>query len=261
MNTVLRPNFGIITGIDLCGKGTIFKGITEILDRKEIKYLDLRKMPINFIDLRSTGDLPLNKYKVILTREPTEMSILEREMFKESGSYTTRQFVEAFAQDRMRQYLKVVLPALEAGLVVLQDRGFTDSLVYQTVQARERGETDITLDFIASLMGNKIALENPPGLILIPTISAMVANERRGMRTEKQDAVEFEKGKYPELLARAYHDDPKDPNFIGWKSSIPKSTIIEVGCDSCKDDVIATQKRVISNIAEYYKSIGVDLFG
>ncbi len=248
---MILPRFSLITGIDCCGKGTIFNELVNILESKEIRYLDLRQKELE--------NRKLSDYDVILTCEPTFNSRLRRVMFDESEKYSTLEFAEEFASDRQKQYNEIILPAHDLGKIVIQDRGFTDSLVYQSIQAKVR-EENLTLADIAKLKGNQVALGNLPGAIFITHISAKTADERREKRTGKIDQVEFESGDYPAMLSRGYRD--KNISGIGrlnWRAPI-EAQIVDIECEQVKKDVHATKELVISQIKSHYSKIGVDLF-
>ncbi|MBU1148755.1 hypothetical protein KKI23_01555, partial [Patescibacteria group bacterium] len=84
-------------------------------------------------------------------------------------------------------YQRVIVPALERGLFVFQERGVTTSIAYQPLQAEP-----IYLPEILSYEGNKLALKHRPDLLIITKLPAKLVIERLKNRLAKKDDAIFE---------------------------------------------------------------------
>jgi len=184
---MIHEKFIIIEGIDGCGKGTVLNAIIDFLGKSKVKFLDLREKEADL-----TGNLPKG-IQAIITCEPTHHGAgkeLKEKILKNLSSYTAKQVAEKFAEDRNELYKKVIIPASEKGLLVIQDRSFISSFVYQLNQARANNEKFSEKDLEVM---NKKALDNPPGLVIVQKVKPDIAFERLSGRKDKQDGTDFEK--------------------------------------------------------------------
>ncbi len=74
-----------------------------------------------------------NGFEVVQTREPTDghWGRLIRENFLRARSLEPEEELELFIEDRREHLQQLVLPALRAGKIVIQDRYFFSTLAYQ----------------------------------------------------------------------------------------------------------------------------------
>ena len=83
-----------------------------------------------------------------------------------SLGYTTEEAIaQAYSLDRLILYKKIILPALADEKCVIQDRGVSTSLCYQTLSGQ------LKLDYLSSLPGNAVALASAPNHLIIIDVS------------------------------------------------------------------------------------------
>lgn len=98
---------------------------------------------------------------------------------------------QLYAIDRMTLDKRITLPALNSGKIVVKSRSVVSSLVYQPIQAEERGEK-LTLNDVLSLEGNQFAIQNSPNILVIGTIKNPAELIKRLEEREKKDDAIFE---------------------------------------------------------------------
>ncbi|MDP7323552.1 MAG: hypothetical protein QF632_02205, partial [Candidatus Woesearchaeota archaeon] len=161
------------------------------------------------------------------------------EMIKSNTSYTPEQIARAIADDRKEQCEKAILPALEQGKIVIQERCVIASLVYQSLM------DGLTKEFILNLEGNKFGLDHAPEILVITTVKAEVAIKRLKSRQKKDDAI-FEKleflKKTEELYESSYIEDlmnPKGTKVIRFDTNPPKTV------EDTKTEMISILKKYL----------------
>ena len=235
---VLHKKFIIIEGIDGAGKGVVSDAIKDFLESEGLRILDLRK---ENVDLRKKDEIFFKKYDAILTCEPTYFGPgleLREEMLKNLPKYTARQVSEKFAEDRNILYEKVVIPALEKGMIVVQDRSVVSSLVYQVSQAIANKEK-FTIEDVRKM--NKTALSNPPWLIIVQDVEPETAFSRLHKRKEKQDDSDFEKIDALKRNAEGYRAKE-------WRELFREGTEIrDLDCNLEIDAVKINATRIVSD--------------
>ncbi|TSC84321.1 MAG: Thymidylate kinase [Parcubacteria group bacterium Gr01-1014_13] len=179
----------MIDGIDGSGKSTVVQTWKEYLTAQGNAVFDLKQY------WQTTGKYPeldeIKSYDFVFSCEPTYVGVgkvIREELVKIGTNYPHRAIIEAFSLDRLVLYNKITIPLLASGKIVIQDRGVSTSLAYQSLQDKE-------FDFakIAEFPGNKLALENRPDHLIIAQISAEQAAARIGARFDKNDNAIFEK--------------------------------------------------------------------
>lgn len=189
-------------GIAGSGKSTLLRHAKEALLKAGLSVFDMNDWnqdhdaPPTFEDIAS--------YDAYFLAEPTKTWIgaaIRQEISFHSEIYSGAVQADAFALDRMIQYRRIVIPALTHGKLVVQDRGVTTSLVYQSTI-----DPSLSMESIAHIPGNAFTLQYPPTHLILTHIDPQVAQERRGARNE------MSKGMYEEvnLLTRAqetFHGD------------------------------------------------------
>lgn len=179
----------MVDGIDGSGKASIIKSLTDWAENKKLKILDLK----NYWKTKHTFPEPeeISEYDVIISAEPTFSMIgqaIREEIVRENNrAYSAWTTAEAFSLDREILYRRVIIPALEQGKIIFQERGVTTSIVYQPVQ-----KESVELKKILELSGNKLALEYRPDLIIIATVDPKEAIKRLAERNKKDNSI-FEK--------------------------------------------------------------------
>ncbi len=132
-------------------------------------------------------------------------------MIQNGTGYSPHAIADAFALDRLVLYKRVLLPALERGIHILQDRGVSTSLCYQAVSH----DAALSTEEIAQLEGNAFALEHAPDVLLLMDISPERCMERLAGRTEKDDNAIFEKLDIMQKLHACFHGDVFQELFVG----------------------------------------------
>lgn len=187
-------------GIDGCGKSTVLKLIQKELEkRKGLTSFDLAG------HIKSTGAIPryedLPKAGILLSAEPTHAwtgAAIRNELISNKAAYGALETAQLFALDRHILYNRVILPALADGRIVLQDRSYLTTLVYQPVQG------GITEQKILTLPGNALADEHCPGYFIQIDCSPAIAMKRLEGRSGKKDDSIFERAEVLEKLRNAF---------------------------------------------------------
>ena len=178
--------FIIIDGLDGIGKGVI---ISALKSQEKNKIFDLIKFWKS--NKRHPNYKKLKPYQIIISSEPTytEKGIkIRKDIIKKNSNYSTLQTIMAYSEDRYELYNKIILPALKDGKTIIQDRSVCSSLVYQTVQSKEK----LSFQDIIKLKGNKLAIKNSPNLLIIPTIKNPEDLINRLKKRKKKDNCIFE---------------------------------------------------------------------
>ncbi len=126
-------------------------------------------------------------YDVYFTYEPTRSWVgaaIRYELSRTDLPYGGEELAHAFALDRQLQYRRLIIPALEAGKTVIQDRGVSSSIVYQPVMPNS-----VPLETILSLPGNKLSLAYAPHALILTKLSAETAYERIASRNDESKGV------------------------------------------------------------------------
>lgn len=140
----------------------------------------------------------------LLTREPTPGPVgkllrqaLERRLKDEDGAVSLdhRTLALLFAADRADHVVRRILPALSLGSVVICDRYYLSSLIYQSETASDPAAT---LPWLREL--NAQAVE--PDLTLVLNVDADIAEERRRQRGGAEEL--FERRELQRRLALRY---------------------------------------------------------
>jgi dTMP kinase len=231
--------FVMVDGLDGSGKGVAVTGLREYAESKGKKVLDLREY------WKERGGFPdISDYDVIVSAEPTFTGTgkkIREELIRNGSAATGKEIAEAFSQDREELYKKIIIPALEQGKWVFQERGVISSIVYQPMM----GDSNVTLDFVKSLPGNKFCLEHAPDLMVITVVNPEVVIERLGER-EKDDNAIFEKLEFQKKIREVYES--------GWLKELfekhgSKVVYLDTNPPKTPED---TKKKII----EIFESLG-----
>ncbi len=195
----MRGKLVIADGLDGSGKGVIIDALGSWSMSKGLRILDLRDKEL---ELPEPEDL--ENYDVVLSSEPTFSFVgkaIRDEMIRENNrKYSGWSLAFAFSIDREILYKRIIIPALNAGKHVFQERGVITSLVYQPVQER------IQLNELMKLPGNKLALENSPDLLIIPKIKPETVINRLGTRTKKDYSI-FDNLSFQTKISERYNSE------------------------------------------------------
>lgn len=147
-------------------------------------------------------ELELSRIMVEKTREPgsqhDKITTAIRELFKSGVEIDPLAEVYLFAADRAQHLRKVVMPKLDRGVTVLQDRGIWSTVAYQ---GYGRG---VSMELII-LMNKLLAGLMPPDLIVWVDTPVDVAAGR--LSTNRTDQIEvFNKLSFQEKVYKGYLD-------------------------------------------------------
>ncbi len=193
----MTGKFVVVDGLDGAGKGVVISALGSWASSRGLKVLDLR----------GAQDIPEFKTldaDVILSAEPTFSLVgraIREELIKNNGrDYSSKTVANAFALDREILFRRLVIPAIQAGKYVFQERGLVSSLVYQPVQNK------LSLKYLLDLPGNKLSVETAPNLLLILDVDPKVSMDRLGLREKKDDSI-FENLAFQKKIRRRYRSD------------------------------------------------------
>ena len=211
--------FIAVDGLDGIGKGEIERAIIFYEQKQGRAVLDTiafqrarRKGLPELVDFLNPPEI---YYDTLITAEPTYSGIghvLRTEMIARNRRYySAMSQIIAYGLDRLVQMKRVVIPALENGLNVIQSRCCAASLIYQSVTAVDEGKDPLEIRrTILEQEGNIYQLKNAPDLLIIPTIrdSGQLAErlKERG-RHAKDDKAIFEEASFQARLAPLYTSD------------------------------------------------------
>lgn len=197
--------FIMIDGIDGCGKDTILDAWVAHLAAQGKKIFHLKEWWKEHHSHPEPEDL--EEYDVLTSAEPTYVwfgAAIRQEFIRASKrKYSAKAIASAFSLDRLVLYKRVILPAQKQGMLILQSRGVSTTLAYQTAQ----DDPDVTPEYIMKLRGNAFALKHAPDILFIADLDPAIAIQRLAARSEKQDASIFEKEKFLEKLRANFRAD------------------------------------------------------
>lgn len=190
----------MIDGIDGSGKGTLVGALASWAKRRKMKVLDVVAFEKNHHRLPEEKDL--RGYDVLVSAEPTHSLIgraIREELTQDNGrNYAPRAIAEAFSLDRYILLQRVIVPALQRGMHVFQERSASTSFVYQPLLS-----STTPLSFVKKLDGNALALQHRPDLLCILKIDVDETLRRLGKRTKKDKSM-FERKAFLQKAQRRF---------------------------------------------------------
>ena len=192
-------NFLVLDGIDGCGKSTILQFFGQEFENRGKTSFNVAEHIKTTRTFPRYEDLP--PADVLLSAEPTHVwtgAAIRGEIISNKAEYSAMETAQLFAIDRHMLYNRIILPALSAGKIVLQDRSFLTTLVYQPVQG------GITEKEILALPGNVLADANCPQAFIQVECPVDIALERLHKRSGKKDDSIFERAETLEKLRNAF---------------------------------------------------------
>ena len=179
-----RPGrFIMIDGIAGSGKSTILRAIQTWAEICQYRIFRLS----DWTDLAPPRFEDIENYDVYFTYEPTRTWIgraIRYELSRENDPYGGEELAHAFALDRQILYRRLIIPALQAGKTIIQDRGISSSLVYQPIMP-----SSISLESLLNLPGNKLALQHAPTALILTKLPAEEAYKRTLSRQDDSKGV------------------------------------------------------------------------
>jgi len=173
----------MVDGIAGSGKSTVLKSVhtwAQESDHRIFRLIDWNEpAPPRYEDV--------SDYDLYFTYEPTRNWVggaIRYELSREDHPYGGTELADAFALDRQIMYRRLIIPALEAGKIVIQDRGVSSSLVYQPIMPQS-----VPLEEVMNLPGNQLALAYAPDALILTRIPAELAHARIHARTDEAKGV------------------------------------------------------------------------
>jgi dTMP kinase len=192
--------FLMVDGLDGAGKRVV---VDAIRDHINLKTIDLRDYWKEHDDIPELSEVM--EYDVICSTEPTSALVgkaIRREIVRDNGrKYSALTTAQAFALDREILYKKLLIPAKQAGKIILQERGVVTSIVYQPVQMEQ-----INLQDIMNMPGNRLALKNAPDLLIVLKADPDIVMKRLEERTKKDQAI-FENVLFQRKIESRYESE------------------------------------------------------
>lgn len=184
--------FIMIDGIDGSGKSTVLHTWQQVLADRQYQVFSLKDFWTEHGRHPEPHEIPADTF-ALFSAEPTYVwtgAAIREEMVQRNGrSYTGPAMADAFALDRLVLYTRVLVPAMARGIHVIQDRGVSTSLCYQSCYNNH----ELTMAEIAAREGNAFALTHRPDVLMLMDVAPERCMERLAMRaTQKDDNAIFE---------------------------------------------------------------------
>ena len=231
--------FIMMDGIDGSGKSTVMQFWAEALEQQGKNVFSLKTFWIQHGRHPKIEEIPADTFALI-SGEPTDVWVgaaIRQEMIQNGTGYSPHAIATAFALDRLVLYTRVILPARARGIHVLQDRGVSTSLCYQSVSH----DGALSAEEIAQLEGNAFALEHAPDVLLLMDIAPERCMERLAGRSEKDDNAIFEKSDMLQKLHACYHGEEFQSQF-----SSRGTTIMTFNADQDMDSAKLHSQQVLT---------------
>lgn len=208
--------FIVVDGLDGIGKGEIERALIEYEQRLGRSTFDSvswsKAHQKGRPELKDFWDPPRVHYHTVITSEPTYTGIgadIRGELIASGGRrYSAEAQIQAYSLDRLIQMSRVVIPALESGVRVIQARCRASTDCYQMIVAEdERRNLEEIRHFINLQEGNLLQLEHRPDLLIIPTIadvSELIRRISERKDTQKDDKAIFENAAFQGRLKPLY---------------------------------------------------------
>lgn len=178
-----KGQFIVIDGVAGSGKSTLIRAIKKLLEDKGLKIFDLAEWTQKHAEPPKFEDIA--DYDAYFTFEPTKYWVGAAIRYELSHSNASGQVIaQAFSLDRHIQYNRLIIPALEAGKIIIQDRSVSSSIVYQPIM-----EDGPSLDDLIALPGNALALSYPPDHLILAHIETAKLQARFDTRDDDSKGI------------------------------------------------------------------------
>lgn len=232
--------FIMIDGIDGSCKSTVIDTWKDYLIKEGNGIFDLKKY------WKENKCYPeykeLRAYEFIFSGEPTYTgmgALIREELIRNGTDYPLQAVAQAFSLDRLILYKKIIIPALKDDKCIIQDRGVTTSLCYQVLSG-------LSLEEVAKMPGNALALEYPPNHLVLMQLGAQEAIRRLQERSTKQDDVMFEKIDFQRRAAEIFDSPEYQQMFTVGGTQIHRLSA-EDKIDIMKAKAIALLKEILKS--------------
>ena len=208
-----RGSMIVAAGLDCSGKSTMINALKDWALENGKSTVDIRDIEKRTNSLPSFNDV--KDAEVLISAEPTYAWIgdaIRSEVIRNGvKGYGARTTASLYSFDRLMLYNRILIPFIEKGGLVFQDRSVESSIVYQPVQAslnKEIRDIEDFRKFVMNLHGNRIALKiHPTDLIMVAKCPVDEAVRRKNARLDKNDNCIFENRKFQGELAKYYYSD------------------------------------------------------
>ncbi|EKD43635.1 MAG: hypothetical protein ACD_72C00194G0003 [uncultured bacterium] len=192
----------MLDGIDGCGKSTVMGAWKKYLTDQGNALFDLKKY---FKENDRYPEVSETKaYDFITSSEPADTGVgkvIREELINKNNNYSPSVIAEAYSLDRLILYKKIMIPCLAQDKIIIQDRGVSSSLAYQTSM------DGLDFDMVCGLAGNALALANRPDYLVIVDTEPEIAIQRITSRFDKQDDSIFEHVEILKKIRDQYHSE------------------------------------------------------
>ena len=176
----------VFDGIAGSGKSTMLRAKADALRKEGRRVFELATWEMT--ESHSPRFEEVRDHDVFFTYEPTRRWIgaaIRHELSRDdSKAYDGKTVAQAFAADRFVAYRRLIVPALEAGKLVMQDRGVSTSIVCQPIMP-----SGYPLEEILALPGNAFALRYAPKHLVITHLPPEMAVARQKARDDESRGV------------------------------------------------------------------------
>lgn len=233
--------FIVVDGLTGSGKSTILEEARRWASDASMRLFDLKEWfeehhaPPRFEDVA--------EHDAFFTFEPTRGWIgaaIRYEMSRIDGPYSAKEIAHAFALDRHIMYERLILPALNAGKTVIQDRSVTSSLIIQPLL-----DGTLSVEDVASLPGNAFALKHAPDTLVLTKLDPEIAVERMAARADDS------KGIYEQLDLLKKEADAFESE---WFHSMMNARGTTINTLNTNLDIQSTRKEAYSLFARIHES-------
>lgn len=195
-----QAQFIVIDGIAGSGKSTLMRAIKSILEEQGLNIFDLAEWTRDHAEPPKFNDIA--EYDVYFTFEPTKYWVGAAIRYELSHSDASGQIVaQAFSLDRHIQYTRLIIPALNAGKIIIQDRSVSSSIVYQPIM-----KDGPSLEDLIALPGNALALSYPPNHLILTHLDPAKLHDRLSGRDDDSKGV-FENIEYLKQVDQRFRSE------------------------------------------------------
>lgn len=179
----------------------VVDSIKEYLKKKEKKVFDLREFMLEKHYIPEAEEI--NEYDYLMSCEPTNCWVgeaIRKEMFYMNGrDYSENLMLKAFSLDRLLLFKRLIVPFLERGGNVFQERSISTTLIQQPVH-----DPRITISRILKESGHDYILQHLPDYLVIINVDPEKTIQWIEKR-EKKDNDMYEKLMLQKQFAKRYN--------------------------------------------------------
>ncbi len=231
-----KGQFIVIDGVAGSGKSTLIRAIKKQLQEKGLKIFDLAEWTKEHAEPPHFKDIA--DYDAYFTFEPTKYWAGAAIRYELSHTNASGMIIgEAFSVDRHVQYNRLIIPALEASKIIIQDRSVSSSIVYQPIM-----DNAPTIDELLEMPGNALAMAYPPNHLILTHIDPEKLQERFDTRDDESKGV-FENIEFLKKVNERFQSD--------WFSQIFTSRgtcMHDFNTDQPKEQMIKHMTKIITSI-------------